>query len=143
MSDSEGHVHVALVMSKTKVAPIKRVTIPRLELCGAHLVAQMLHHVKEVPLQAVRAWTDSTIVLNWLNGNPRRFKTYVGNRASLIMDLVPPKYWNHVNGAENPADCASRGVLPSVILFGGQDLDGCIWMLVTGLSKRNFHQILQ
>ena len=77
MSDSEGHVHVALVMSKTKVAPIKRVTIPRLELCGAHLVAQMLHHVKEVlhlPLQAVRAWTDSTIVLNWLNGNPRSLR---------------------------------------------------------------------
>ena len=119
MSDSEGHVHVALMMSKTKVAPIKRVTIPRLELCGAHLVAQMLHHVKEVlhlPLQAVRAWTDSTIVLNWLNGNPRRFKTYVGNRVSLIMDLVPPKYWSHVNGAENPADCASRGVLPSELI---------------------------
>ena len=83
MSDAEGHIFVSLVMSITKVAPIKRITIPRLELCGAHLLAQMVHHVKEVihiPLSAVCARTDSTIVLNWLSGSSRRFKTYVGNR---------------------------------------------------------------
>jgi hypothetical protein len=77
-------------MSKTKVAPIKRLTIPRLELCGANLLAQILHHCKEVfslPLKDIFAWTDSTIVLNWLVGSPRRFKTYVGNRVSSIMQL--------------------------------------------------------
>ena len=119
MSDAEGHIFVSLVMSKTKVAPIKRITIPRLELCGAHLLAQMLHHVKEVlhiPLSAVRAWTDSTIVLNWLSGSSRRFKTYVGNRVSHVVDLIPPDCWSHVNGADNPADCASRGVLPSELI---------------------------
>ena len=45
---TEGRVHVSLVMSKTKVAPIKRLTIPRLELCGAHLLAQILHHTQEL-----------------------------------------------------------------------------------------------
>ena len=119
MTDTDGGVHVALVIAKTKVAPIKRMTIPRLELCGAHLMAQMLHHVKEVlgvPLKSVHAWTDSTIVLNWLSGNSRRFKTYVGNRVSHIVDLIPPDRWNHVNGSSNPADCASRGVLPSQLI---------------------------
>ena len=47
MCDSEGNVHVSLVTSKMKVVPIKRLTIPRLELCGAHLLAQLLHHVRE------------------------------------------------------------------------------------------------
>ena len=45
---SSDKVQISLVTSKTKVAPIKRLTIPRLELCGAHLSAQLLHHVRQV-----------------------------------------------------------------------------------------------
>ena len=63
MVDSEGGVHVSLVMSNTKVAPIKRLTVPRLELCGAKLLAELLHHVKGVldtPPSLVFSWTDST-----------------------------------------------------------------------------------
>ena len=119
MIDTSGTVHISLVTSKTKVAPIKRLTIPRLELCGAYLLAQLLLHVKQVfniPLNCVYAWTDSTIVLNWLVGSPRRFKTFVGNRISSIVDSIPPDRWSHVNGLDNPADCASRGLLPSELL---------------------------
>ena len=118
-TDSDGSVHTSLVIAKTKVAPIKRQTIPRLELCGAHLLAQLLDHVKEVfhlSIQDIYAWTDSTIVLNWLSGNPRRFKTFVGNRVSSILDLIPPDRWKHVSGTDNPADCASRGLFPSELL---------------------------
>ena len=134
MVDSEENVHIALVTSKTKVAPIKRLTIPRLELCGAQLLAQLLFHVREalhIPIQDVHAWTDSTIVLSWLEGNPRRFKTYVGNRVSCIVELVAPSQWNHVNGAENPADCASRGLFPSELL--GHELwwSGPEWLRFT------------
>ena len=112
MVDTNDQVHVALVISKTKVAPIKRLTIPRLELCGAALLADLLYHAKElfdIPPGDVFAWTDSMVVLGWLRGSPRRFKPFVGNRVSTIMELVPPDRWRHVSGLDNPADCASRG----------------------------------
>ena len=88
-------------------------------MCGALVLAQLLFHCKEVlyvPTKQVFAWTDSTIVLNWIRGSPRRFKIFVGNRVSKIMDLLPPDRWNHVASAVNPADCASRGLFPVELL---------------------------
>ena len=106
---SNRRVHTSLVI---KVAPIKRLSIPSLELCGAQVLTRLLCHVKkilEIPMDSVFAWTDSTIVLGWLSGNPRKFKTFVGNRVSFIVDQLPPERWRHVPGPHNPADCASRG----------------------------------
>ena len=119
MKDLDGRTQVSLVTSKTKVAPIKRLTIPCLELCGAYLLAQLLHHVRQVfdlSLTQIYAWTDSNIVLSWLIGNHRRFNTYIPNRVSYIVELIAPDRWNHVRGTDNPADCASRGLFPVELL---------------------------
>ena len=119
MIDMEGNVHTSLVTSKTKVSPIKKLTIPCLELCGALLLSRLLNHVRgvfEMSVSHVHAWTDSTIVLCWLSGNPRRFKTFVGNRVAAIIDSIPPGCWRHIAGSENPADCASRGLYPSELI---------------------------
>ena len=116
---TDGDVQVALVTSKTKVAPIKKLTIPRLELCGAVLLAQLLYNVQRVfylHISQLYARTYRTIVLSWLNGDPKRFKTYVCNRVYNIVELISPDCWRHVCGAENPADCASRGLFPSEIM---------------------------
>ena len=93
MKNSKGEVHVPLVASKTKVAPIKCLTIPRLDLCGASILTNLLEHIRltlNIPTENIRAWTDSTIVINWLDGNPRRFKTYVGNHTSFTLDCILP-----------------------------------------------------
>ena len=82
-------------------------TVPHLELCGAYLLAHLLHHVKQVFdlffTQVYYAWTDSTIILSWLIGNPRCFNTYVANRVSHIVELIAPDRWNHICGTDNPA----------------------------------------
>ncbi len=134
MVDLAGGVHTSLIMSKTKVSPIKRLSIPRLELCGAVIVTKLLWHIKvvfQVPTSDTFIWTDSSIVLYWLSGNIRRFKTFVGNRVSEIVDRLPPEQWNQVKSADNPADCASRGILPSELLDHHLWWKGPPWLSLT------------
>ena len=124
-------VSVSLVMSKTRVAPLKRQTIPRLELCGALLLSRILTHVKQVfsfPCCELHAWTDSTVVLAWLDGDPRRFKPYVGNRVTQILENLSPNQWRHVSGIDNPADCASRGLFPSELIKHNLWWNGPDWL---------------
>ncbi|XP_050555621.1 uncharacterized protein LOC118273288 [Spodoptera frugiperda] len=114
--DREGQIHTTLVTSKTRVAPVKQVSIPRLELCGAVLLAKLLQEVAstlEVPKQHLYAWTDSSVVLAWLSSHPSRWKTFIANRVSEILTIMDRSQWSHVLSSENPADCASRGVSPS------------------------------
>lgn len=88
----EERVHVNLITSKTKVAPIeKQVSIPRLEICGAALAAKLILEISQVlcvPKTKLFAWTDSTIVLAWLKGGPSRWNTFVSNRVSDILNTV-------------------------------------------------------
>ena len=121
-----------LVTSKTRVAPLKPRTIPRLELCGAHLLARLLNTTRQtlnVPLRDCFAYSDSTIVLAWLNGSPQRYKVFVANRINNTICLLPASSWKHVPTLENPADCASRGLTARELMSHTLWWHGPPWLL--------------
>lgn len=117
--DSNGQINVTLIAAKTKVAPIQQVTLPRLELNAAVLLTTLMKKISSALSHLdldLYAWTDSTVVLEWLSSHPRKWKTYVANRTATILDVLPRSSWHHVTSGQNPADCASRGVSPCELL---------------------------
>ena len=115
----ESKVHCSLIIGKSRVAPLKHVTIPRLELVAALVSAKISALLKrELEYENITEWfwTDSKIVLGYIANNARRFHVFVANRVQQIREHTEVSQWRYVSTRENPADLASRGASVSELL---------------------------
>lgn len=92
--DNDNNCVSNLLCSKSRVAPVKNktITIPKLELCGAIVLTRLIKNVTQalkIELNGIYAWSDSTITLAWISGDPSRQRTFVSNRTTEIQSVVP------------------------------------------------------
>lgn len=99
-------------MARSRVAPKKQLTIPRLELSAALTGAQLSQLLKselKIPIDKTVLWSDSAVVLTWLQSESCRYKVFVANRITEILNLTSPDQWRYVETRHNPADDITRG----------------------------------
>ncbi|XP_036345643.1 uncharacterized protein LOC118754877, partial [Rhagoletis pomonella] len=110
--DPSGEVKVTLITSKSRVAPTRKLSLPKLELCGAHLLSQLYAKIKANfgdTQYTTYLWSDSQIVLHWIQQHSATLSTFVGNRISEIQQKTSCCEWKYVSTHYNPADLLSRG----------------------------------
>ncbi|XP_071580864.1 uncharacterized protein [Temnothorax nylanderi] len=116
---------------ESKVAPVKQVSLARLELCAAASLTDLVEHYRttlSLSTAPVFLWSDSKTTLQWIRGHSSRWKTFVANRVAHIQLQLPDAQWRHVPGRDNPADCASRGIAPSELLHHPLWWTGPAWL---------------
>ncbi|KAI2653736.1 POTE ankyrin domain family member J [Labeo rohita] len=132
---SEDKVHCFFVIGKARIAPSKIVTKPRLELTAVVIssaVSSMLKEELELKTDQEFFWTDSKVVLGYINNEAGRFHVVVANRVQRIREMTDPAQWHYIDTEQNPADRASRGLKVSE-LFSSNWLTGpkFLWEIVT------------
>ena len=143
--------YVKFLASRSRVAPLKQETIPRLELLAALMLARLISHVgealeREVDIADLTCWTDSKVALAWIKGEEREWKPFVQNRVNEIRTLVPVNSWKYCRGKNNPADIPSRGMSPSELSECALWIEGPTWLndnAETGSEEFNNGQLPQ
>ena len=113
----EEKTELAFVLGKARVAPMKVMTVPKLELQAALLAARLQREITQaltVTVNQVFMWTDSKTILQWNNSNGKQ-SIFVANRVCAILEYTSVDQWNHVATKDNPADSGARGMSAEVL----------------------------
>ncbi len=111
--DNNNAIHCSLLMAKSRLAPLKQTTIPRLELTAATTAVRiscLLRHELGIPVNKIVYYTDATTVLHYIANQKRKFPIFVANRVQFILDYSSISDWHYIDSKSNPADYASRGM---------------------------------
>ncbi|XP_062588283.1 uncharacterized protein LOC134249947 [Saccostrea cucullata] len=125
--NEDGHVHCAFVLGKSRVAPLKSVSVPRLELTAATSAVKLCRMImKELDylVHQVCYWTDSMTVIRYISNKTTRFHTFIANHLAIIHEATEVEQWRYVDTKQNPADLASRGMNMEKFLKTHQWLQG-------------------
>ena len=128
---SNGSYDTSFVASKSRVSPLQRLTLPRLELLGCVISSRLVSSIisdLELNSNSIEIncsyYTDSTVALSWIKSDPFTLQLFVSNRVTLIQSLSDPISWFHTPGSENPSDVLSRGCLMDKLLINKSWLNG-------------------
>ena len=109
----EYSANLAFVIGKCRVAPMRHLSIPRLELQAAVMAVRLKEQIvkeHERKIHICNFWSDSTTVLQWIHSSHRKQQVFVANRVAEILDTTNVSQWSHVSGINNPADIGTRAI---------------------------------
>lgn len=128
---SNNKIFVTLLTAKTRIAPITKITLPKLELNAAHLLAKLMTTTKnalKIEIKATKYYSDSEITLAWIKSSADRWKPYIARRVRDIQNQSNSNDWSHVQTKMNPADHASRGLSPKQLINNELWWNGPVWL---------------
>ncbi|GFY17249.1 RNA-directed DNA polymerase from mobile element jockey [Trichonephila clavipes] len=126
--------YTSFITAKSRVSPLKKLTLPRLELLGAVLASRILKYLTskfKFPISKFFLWSDSSIALHWIKEKASNHKQFVSNRVIEIQSNSDPSDWHHCSGRENPADYVSRGANLETIIYRQFWMHGPQWLRTT------------